>query len=58
MKSRVKVQKTTTGRLLGVAIMIPAEIIGKFVKDDMETLNIEFGILPEGIRLKIGGGTS
>ena len=57
LHTRVRVQKTTTGRLLGVAVMIPAEIIGEFVKDDPETLDIQFGILPEGIRLKVRGGT-
>ena len=56
-RTRVRVQRTPTGRLLGAAVMIPAEIIGEFVKDDPETLDIEFGILPEGIRLKVRGGT-
>ncbi|MEA3325144.1 MAG: hypothetical protein U9Q37_08420, partial [Euryarchaeota archaeon] len=57
-RTRVRVQRTPTGRLLGAAVMIPAEIIGGFVKDDTEMLDIEFGVLPEGILLKIGGGTS
>ena len=49
----VRVQRTRTGRLLGAAVMIPAEIIEEFTKDDTEAIDIEFGLLQEGIMLKI-----
>lgn len=57
MKSTVRIQRTPTGQLLGAAVMIPAEIISKFVKDDTEVIDIEFGVLQDGIMLKFGGGT-
>ena len=37
-RARVRVQRTPTGRLLGAAVMIPAEIISEFIKDNTETL--------------------
>ena len=54
MKSQVRVQRTHTGKLLGCALMIPAEIIRGFVKDGAESLNIEFDAMSSGIMLKIG----
>jgi len=56
-RARVRVQRTPTGRLLGAAVMIPAEIISEFIKDNTETLDIEFGVLQEGIVLRIGDGS-
>ena len=54
MNSQVRVQRTHTGKLLGCALMIPAEIIRDFVKDGAESLNIEFNTMPSGVFLKIG----
>ena len=51
--TRVRVQRTP-GCLLGVAVMIPAEIISEFVKNNTQTLDIEFVVLREGVMLKIG----
>ena len=53
LHTRVRVQKTTTGRLLGVAVMIPAEIVGNFIKNDVEKIEIEIEAITEGILLKI-----
>lgn len=54
----VRVQRTSAGRLLCVAVVIPAEIIEEFAKDDTEAIDIEFGVLQEGILLKIGGDSN
>ena len=53
-QTSVRVQRSPTGRLLGCAVMLPAEIISDFVKDGAESLDIEFNSMPSGIMLKIG----
>ena len=53
-QTSVRIQRTQTGKLLGCAVMLPAEIISDFVKDGAESLDIEFNSMPSGVLLKIG----
>lgn len=55
---RAKVQRAPNGRLFGVAIFLPADVIEPFMDDGTEA--IEFGLIrmPGGIHLKIGGDRS
>ena len=53
-QTSVRVQRSPTGRLLGCALMIPADIISEFVKDGAESLDIEFDAMSSGVFLKIG----
>ena len=49
-----KVQHSPEGRLLGYAVMIPAEIVERYVDNSTETLNFNFIAVPEGILFEIG----
>ena len=53
-QTSVKIQRSPTGRLLGCALMIPADIIRGFVKYGAESLDIEFEAMPSGVFLKLG----
>lgn len=54
----VKVQRTSDGRLLGCAVMIPADTIEPFVDADADFIRYELKALPYGIMVEIGGGES
>ena len=53
-QTSVRIQRTQTGKLLGCAMWIHADIISDFVKDGAESLDIEFDAMSSGIMLKIG----
>ena len=57
-KRFARIQRTPEGQLLGCAVMIPAEIIDRYVDNSTERLNFDLIAAPEGILIKIWGGES
>ena len=55
-KRFARIRRTPEGRLLGCAVMIPAEIVEQYVDNSTETLNFDLIAAPEGILIEIGGG--
>ena len=57
-KQFARIQRTPEGRLLGCAVMIPAEIVEQYEDNSTKTLNFDLIAEPEGILIEIGGGES
>lgn len=55
---RVSVQRTSSGRLLAVCVVIPADVVARFVDSDTESISIKFKPTPEGIMMAIGDNRS
>ena len=52
-KRFARIRRTPEGRLLGCAVIIPAEIVEQYVDNSTKTLNFDLIAAPEGILIEI-----
>jgi len=55
LKQFAKVQRAPDGRLLGVAIFLPADIIEPFVTDGADEIEYKLIRMPGGVHIEIAG---
>lgn len=49
------IQTTQKGKVLGAAVFLPADILGRFVTDGAGNVVYKLKQVPEGILIEIGG---